>query len=82
MDAADKLDAAQRRYFKTEKGKRALKKYAQSEKGKGALRDAQKRHYDKTKREKELAEACRLFLAADPGKTVADFLKENVQNDE
>jgi len=87
-DAADKLDAAQRRYIQSKKGKAALRRYFQgrgkeairryhnSEKGKAALARTQQKYYHKRKTELQVAEACTRYLQQNPGKTVEDFLKE------
>ncbi len=75
--AADKLDAAQQRYFRSEKGKEALRRYFSSVKGKEALSKAQTQYYQgKIKPEREVAKQCKKWLEQHSGKTVEDFLKE------
>lgn len=89
-DAADKVDAAQRKYFRSERGKaaqkrwrdseggkEALKRYLRSDKGKEALKRAQLKYYnDKGRTGNALAKAYLEWLEANPNGTAEDFLKE------
>ena len=64
LDAADKIDAAAKRYFQSEKGKAALK------------RTQGKYYQEKKKPERELAKTYGQWLKTHPDKSVEDFLKE------
>ena len=64
LDAADKIDEATKRYLNSEKGKAALKQ-------------TQNKYYqEKRKPKRELAKAYAIWIQANPGRTVEDFLKE------
>ncbi len=75
-DAADRIEEAQRRYFKSDKGKAAQKRYAQSKQGKKTLSKVQKDYYERKKEKEAVAKACKEYLLENPGKTVEDFLQE------
>jgi hypothetical protein len=75
-DAADRIEEAQRRYFKSEKGRASQRRYIKSEKGKKTLSKVQKDYYQRKKEKEAFAEACIQYLQDNPDKTVHDFLKE------
>lgn len=96
LETVEKLEAAQRKYWKSEKGKRALRNYAESPKGQKAIRKYQNSEKGKLTRQRyyqtdkgkaahlsqnEQDKLFRLFIRwekSHPGKTMTDFLKEQV----
>jgi len=86
-ESVDKYLAAQRRYFQSNKGRRALKRYLETEKGKASVQryvESEKfkasqlkyRMSEKGQKQQEkqrAAAALSKFLKANPNKTVKDF---------
>lgn len=72
---SEKGKASLRRYLDSEKGKAALKKYANSEKGKEATRSASRRHYHTRKKpEGNLIKLYQAWLGNNPNGTPEEFL--------
>lgn len=75
---------SKKKYFNSEKGRKALKRYFNSQKGaeaqlRYALSDKGKKVRSKVLTKQQVLRICADWLAANPGKTAADFFEQIVQ---
>jgi len=75
LDTASRIEEAQRRYFKSPKGRASQKRYMQSDLGKKTLSRVQRAYYQRKKEKERLAKAYLQYLQENPNGTVDDFLK-------